>query len=151
MNDNEKVKKLYEVVAKQQKIITALVKRAQAAAPAHRDEVTHGLDGTQVDPTRGHSAPITKMTPDKAAPNTGALTRDLEGEAILKVLPPVVKAALKTVQVGPSRDPSFDKVVKVFFHPGKDSDAAFNAVQKVVSALQQQNVLKGKNYQIVQA
>lgn len=150
MDNDEKVKKLYEVVAKQQKIISALVKRAQVA-PAHRDEITPGLSGAQTDPTSGHLAPVTKITPAKSTPGAGSLTRDLEAEAILKMLPAVVKAALKTVQVVPSRDPNFDKLVKVFFHPGKDSDAAFNAVQNVVAALQQQNVLKGKNYQIVQA
>lgn len=140
MDNNEKVKKLYEVVAKQQKIITALVKRAQVA-PAHKDEVTHGLNDKQVDPTRGHEAPAQSISTPNAP-------RIKDADAILRFLPPVVRAAVKTIQVQPSRDPQFDAVVKVLFNPGKSSDQAFAAIQKVITALQQQNVLQGKAYNV---
>ncbi len=137
MSDSEKIKKLYAVIAKQQVIIGELVKRAQVA-PAHRNEVTHGLTDTQKDPSRGHQTPGQTAAPAK---QPGKLTRDIEAEAVIKALPPLVKAVLKDLKVNGSN-------VLVKFHPGKGSDAAFNAIQSVVTALQNKNVLKGKSYQI---
>lgn len=142
MNDNNKkaLEILLSALAKQQTVITELVKRAQVA-PAHKDEVTHGLTDKQVDPTRGHEPPPQSLP----APNA---PRVRDAEAILKFLPPVVRAAVRTIQVQPSRDPQFDAIVKVLFNPGKSSDAAFAAVQKVITTLQQQNVLQGKSYNV---
>lgn len=136
MSDIEK--KLYEIVANQQKIIAALVKRAQTA-PAHRDEVTHDLGGGDHVPTTGHQAPAQSAAPNKAAPSTGLLGG--EADLILKSLPPLVRSALKDLKTR-------GNTVLVKFQPGKGSDAAFNAIQSVVTALQQRNVLKGTNYQI---
>lgn len=142
-------KKLYEIVANQQKIITALVKQAQAAAPnpavPHTNEVTHGLGGAQKDPTSGHNAPAQNLRPN--APVHQDYNHD--AMAILAALPPLVKQAVKDIRVTPSRDPQFTAVVNVMFHPGRDSDAAFNAVQRVVTLLQQQNKLSGKSYQVI--
>jgi hypothetical protein len=138
MSDIEK--KLFEIVAKQQKIITALVKQAQAV-PAHRDEVTHGLTDKQVNPSQDHAPPAQSIS----TPNAPRLK---DADAILRFLPPLVRAAVKTIQVQPSRDPQFDAIVKVLFNPGKDSNAAFVAIQNAVKSLQQSNVLQGKNYSI---
>lgn len=142
MNDNEKkaFDILFRAVAKQQTVITELVKRAQAA-PAHKDEVTHSIVDTQQVPSTGHNPPPENIS----APNAPKMR---DADAILKFLPPLVRAAVKTIQVQPSRDPNFDAVVKVLFNPGKSSDQAFAAVQKAITALQQQNVLQGKSYNV---
>jgi len=141
MSDKDKIiEKLFSIAEKQQKAIGLLAKLAQVA-PAHRDEVQHGLNDKQVDPTRGHQPPPQSIP----TPNS---PRVRDAEAILKFLPPVVRAAVKTIQVQPSRDPQFDAVVKVLFNQGKSSDAAFAAIQKVIVALQKQNVLQGKSYSV---
>ena len=64
-----------------------------------------------------------------------------DAAAILHALPPTVKPLVATVEVHGSD-------VMVQFHPGQDSDQAFQAVVNTVNSLQRNNVLVGKNYQV---
>jgi len=64
-----------------------------------------------------------------------------EAQTILSSLPPGVKATVAILEV-------HGDTVKVRFHPGKGSDAAFQAIQNVVHTLQAQNKLMGKNYTV---
>jgi len=66
-----------------------------------------------------------------------------EADTILKALPLNVKPVVARIEVKGGD-------VYVQFHPGKESDAAFAAVQSTVQNLQQQNVLPGQSYQVRQ-
>jgi hypothetical protein len=66
-----------------------------------------------------------------------------EADVIVGSLPPVAKSAVERIEV-------HNNEVRVRFHPGKDSDAAFNAVEKTVQNLQASNMLPGTNYVIKQ-
>lgn len=66
-----------------------------------------------------------------------------EADVITGALPPVAKSAVERIEV-------HNDEVRVRFHAGKDSDAAFNAVQKTVQQLQATNVLPGMNYVVKQ-
>lgn len=64
-----------------------------------------------------------------------------DAAAILHALPANVKPTVATVEV-------HGNDVMVQFHPGQDSDQAFQAVVNTVNNLQSNNVLVGKNYQV---
>jgi hypothetical protein len=66
-----------------------------------------------------------------------------EAQAIAQALPPAVKAAIANIEVHGGD-------VLVRFQPGKDSDAAFSAVQQAVQSLRQQNVLQFPQYNVKQ-
>jgi hypothetical protein len=71
------------------------------------------------------------------------VTRKDDSAAILRALPPHVSSTIAALEVHGNE-------VKVKFHPGKDSDAVFNAIQQVVQNLQASNVLPGTNYIVKQ-
>src|SRR5271155_2791612 len=67
--------------------------------------------------------------PQGAAPTTH------EAQAITQALPQNVRPSIAHIEVHGGD-------VLVSFKPGQDSDAVFNAVQQVVTNLQQQNILQ---------
>ena len=83
-----------------------------------------------------HSAPATEA-PAPVSANTR------EAETILAALPAPVKAVVALLEVHTSRDPQFAGEVHVKFVPGKASDMAFKAIQKVVQDLGNRNLLPG--------
>jgi hypothetical protein len=64
-------------------------------------------------------------------------------DAVLAALAPDVKAAVNRLEVDP-----IGHIVKVQFHPGKDSDVMVSAISATVQHLQQSGVLTGANYKI---
>lgn len=75
---------------------------------------------------------------------TPATHNPREAGTILNALPPDVRSVIDRLEV-------HGNVVKVRFQAGKGSDLAFQTVQNVVTKLQQENKLMGKNYTISEA
>lgn len=63
-------------------------------------------------------------------------------------LPNAVQSSIQRLEV--HGGPGVDSEVRVKFHPGKDSDAAFSAIQKTVQHLQKSNVLPAASYVVKQ-
>lgn len=83
------------------------------------------------------SAPPAQSLPQGTAPTTH------EAQAITQALPANVKPVVAHLEVRGGD-------VLVRFKPGQDSDMAFNAIQQVVTNLQQQNVLQQPRYNVKQ-
>ncbi len=133
MNDKEKliISKLVSLANKQQKLIHKLAQQALPpdSIPTSGTTFTEGKSPT----LPSHLSP-TALKP--AAP-----TKD-ESAAILQHLPTAIKGNLADLTV-------HDGQVSIKWKTPVP-DAAFNAVTKTVQNLQQQNVLSGKNYKVVE-
>lgn len=70
-----------------------------------------------------------------------------EADVITGALPAPVKSTVERLEV---HNNGTDSEVRVKFHAGKDSDAAFNAIQKTVHNLQASNMLPGISYVVKQ-
>jgi hypothetical protein len=90
----------------------------------------------QVMPTSLHADPVQSLP----APNRPV---EREADAILHALPADVRATVERIEVR-------NNEVLVRFNPGKDSDVAFQTIQKTVNDLQNQNVLPGQSYMVKQ-
>jgi hypothetical protein len=131
MDSKKIIEKLVKIAHNQQKIIHKL---AQALPP---DSVpTSGTTYTPGAPP----APAPAPTPGATAP--GAAPTHTEAKAILNSLPADVKNKLVNLEVHNGQVTVQWKVPV--------QDATFNAVQKTVQNLQQQNVLPGTSYKVVE-
>jgi hypothetical protein len=131
MDSKKIIEKLVKIAHNQQKIIHKL---AQALPP---DSVpTSSSAYTPGAPPSPAPAP----TPGAAVP--GAAPTHTEAKAIINSLPADVKNQLVTLEVHNGQ------VVVKWKAPVQD--ATFNAVTKTVQNLQQQNVLPGTNYKVVE-
>jgi hypothetical protein len=130
MDSKKIIEKLVKIAHNQQKIIHKL---AQALPP---DSVP--TSGTSYNPGPP-PGPVPAPAPTGASP--GAPTHT-EAKAIINSLPADVKNQLVTLEVHNGQ------VMVKWKAPV--SDAAFNAVTKTVQNLQQQNVLPGSNYKVVE-
>ena len=119
--DKEIINKLFEVVAKQQQIITKIAQNL--GEPVQLDS----------------GAPPTGYKPQE--------TTKKEAAAILAALPPNVRATIKQLEVAAGRD---SNVVKVQFLPQRGNAAVFNVIKNTVTDLQNKNVLPGQSYNIVE-
>lgn len=84
---------------------------------------------------------IEKLAQGLSASPTPTAHNPREAQTILASLPPAVKATVAILEV-------HGETVKVRFHPGKSSDAAFQSIQNVVHTLQSQNKLVGQSYTV---
>ena len=71
-----------------------------------------------------------------------------EAAAILNALPPEVRASVENLAVLPSSDPKVAGEVKIRFHPGKETSAAFNGIMKAIQSLQQSGQLSVGSYNL---
>jgi|SRR6185436_12797007 len=94
---------------------------------------------TKIAQSLGDALPPASLNPQ--------ITTKKEAEAISNALPQQVKSLVRRLEVAPGTS---SNTVKVQFVPGKSSDYAFRTIQKVVTTLQQQNVLPGIAYNVVE-
>jgi hypothetical protein len=131
MDSKKIIEKLVKIAHNQQKIIHKL---AQQALPP--DSVPTSSSAYTPD-----VPPAPSPAPSPTGVNPGAPTHT-EAKAIINNLPPAVKQQLVTLEVHNGQ------VMVKWKAPV--NDAVFNAVTKTVQNLQQQNVLSGTNYKVVE-